>query len=209
MKKYYLFFIAIILLVLDIRIETVAYPVYEEFKTEAPETVDLVINHVLGEYVKLDLLSDTLGYLCLALSAVILGLHNKKFRKVIVWTALSLGMYVYRYIMPFMLNGSDRFRVGYLVYYIAAILEVITVFYAMYALCHQLETLENHSYNNITVIVAMLCMGTGFVAAIMYFFDIMVVAAIYYGIRIVTMGVYWYLVYRDKKLLVEWEETHA
>ena len=98
---------------------------------------------------------------------------------------------------------------GYLMYFVAAVAEAVAVFYAMYALCSQLETVENHSYNNVTVIVAMICIGTGIVASIMYFYDLMILAWIYYCIQIILAGVYWYLIRKDKKLLIRWEEEHA
>ena len=150
-----------------------------------------------------------LGYLLLAGVAVRLLSGNPKFRRVLIFTALGLGSHIYLNCMPFLLNGHARFRMGYLIYFIAAVLEEITVFYAMYALCGQLETLENHSYNNVTVIVAMVCMGAGIVAAILYFYELTILAVIYYVVQVVLTGVYWYLIYRDKKLLVKWEEEHA
>lgn len=209
MKKYYLLFIAILLLLLDIRIPAAAYPAYEAFLTQAPQTVELVIGHVVGSRVRVDLLSDALGYLLLMAAAVILSINNKKFRRVAVWSALSFGVNLYKNIMPFLLNGSARFRVGYLIYFIAAVLEAVTVFYAMYTLCGQLETLENHSYNNLTVIVAMLCVATGFVSATVYFFDLIILAVIYYLCSIAAAGVYFFMVYKDRNLLMKWEEEHA
>lgn len=209
MKKYYLLFVALVLLVLDIRIPTFAYPVFEEFRTEAPKTVDMVINHVLGHKVPLDIISDAIGYILLAAASLMIGIKNKKFRKVFVWTAIALGTNFYRYYMPFLLNGDERFRVGYIIYFVAAACEAIVTFYAMYALCGQLETLENHSYNNVTVIIAMICIATGMVAAIMNFFDLMILSVVYYLVQIVLMGVYWYMVNRDKHLLMKWEEKHA
>ena len=209
MKKYYILFAAVLLLILDIRIPAVAYPAFEAFETEAPKTVDLVIHHVIGEKVRIDILSDTLGYLLLAAASVLLSVNNKKFRKVLLWTAFGLGMHLYRNCMPFFLNGHERFRMGDLIYFVAAVLEEVVVFYAMYALCSQLETLENHSYNNVTMIVAMICIGTGIVTAIMYFYDLMILAGIYYGVQIILTGVYWYMINKDKKMLIKWEEEHA
>lgn len=206
MKKYYLLLIALLLIVVDVRISTVSYPAFEEFKTEAPETVSLVIDHVLGHTLKADIFSDVAGYILLAIASVMLGLKNKRFLKTLMWTGLALGAYVFRYAMPFILNGHDRFQIGYGIYFVAAALEAIVVFSAMYSLCHQLESTENHSYNNITVIVAMLSMGTGLVAAVIYFFGFIVVPLIYYLIQIATFVIYWILVRRDKKMLVAWEE---
>lgn len=209
MKKYYVLFAAVLLLIVDIRIPAIAYPAFEAFETEAPKTVDMVIHHVIGENIRIDILSDVLGYLLLAVASVLLSARNKKFRRVLLWTAFGLGMYLYKNCMPFFLNGHERFRMGYLIYFVAAVAEAVAVFYAMYALCSQLETVENHSYNNVTVIVAMICIGTGIVASIMYFYDLMILAWIYYCIQIILAGVYWYLIRKDKKLLIRWEEEHA
>lgn len=201
MKRYYLLFIAIVFLIIDIPIPTIAYPAYEAFNTQAPQTVDLVINYVIGPRLKIDIFSDLVGYLLLAAASVMLSFRNRRFRTVLGWTVVSFGICVYQSVMPFLLNGSPRFRMGYLIYFVAAILETVTIFYAMYSLCFQLETLENHSYNNVTVMIAMVCAGVGFVSLATHFFHLTVISVIYYCLQIIAAGVYWYMVYRDRSML--------
>ena len=76
---YFILFLAVLLLAVDIRLPLMPYPAFEPFVTEAPQTVDLVINHVIGHQLMLDLFSDLLGYLLLAVSCVMLGPANKHF----------------------------------------------------------------------------------------------------------------------------------
>ena len=115
MKRYIMIIVAVFLIILDIRIPTMAYPAFETFKTEAPETLELIIQHVVGSRLRIDLLPDVAGYILLAVSAVQLLAENEKFRKTILWSAAGLGIYVFQNIMPFWLNGNERFRVGYLI----------------------------------------------------------------------------------------------
>ena len=51
----------------------------------------------------------------------------------------------------------------------------------------------------------------GFAGAVgyMYFYDLMILAGIYYGVQIILTGVYWYMINKDKKMLIKWEEEHA
>ncbi|MDE6674216.1 MAG: hypothetical protein K2K19_05300, partial [Acetatifactor sp.] len=122
---YGIVFLAVILLVIDIRIPVKPYPTFEAFVTEAPETVDLVINHVIGHQLRLDLCSDILGYLLMAAACIMLGRSNKHFVRLLPWTAISLGFYLCQQLMPFSLNGGMRFRAGYLLYFISGILQVL------------------------------------------------------------------------------------
>ncbi|MBQ8596396.1 MAG: hypothetical protein IJ409_01270 [Lachnospiraceae bacterium] len=202
MKKYVVLIVAVLLLIVDIRVPAVAYPVFEEFRTEAPETVDLIINHVVGDHLRIDLLSDTLGYVLLAITAIKLIGENTGYRKTLLWSAFSLGIYIYQNLMPFLLNGNERFRIGYLIYFVAVFLEAMVIFRAVYPVCTKLETVENHRYNNITIIILLISVGTGFVAEALYFFDLIVLSVIYLIIQLVTMIVCWYRIFQNRKLLL-------
>ncbi len=179
MRKYYLLFAAALLLILDIRIPAVTYPVFEAFRTEAPVTVSLVIEHVVGDSLRIDVFSDILGYVLLLAAEAWISMEDRRFRTPFIWGAVSAALYGYQQLMPFYLNGSLRFRAGYLLYFAASLLEICALFSAVYAVTRRLESTSNHSYNNVTVIVAMLCAGTGVVAALVWFFDLTVLSAVY------------------------------
>ena len=81
LAPYIILFLAVLLLAVDIRLPARDYPAFESFPTEAPETVDLVINHVIGHHLMLDLLPDVLGYVLLPVSNLKQGHVNKHFKK--------------------------------------------------------------------------------------------------------------------------------
>ena len=160
---YILMFAAILLLAVDIRIPVKAYPVFEPFVTEAPQTVDLVVNHVIGHNLMFDLLPDVLGYLLLAVSCVMLGPGNRHFFRQLPWIAVSLGFYLCQLLMPFSLNGGMRFRAGYLLYFISGVLQVLILMRAMLHVCDSLDTTENHTFNNLSIIFMIISCFAGVV----------------------------------------------
>ncbi len=201
MRKYYLLFAAVLLLIVDIRIPVYAYPAFEAFQTEAPASVSLVIGHVVGASLRIDLFSDAAGYLCLLVAAAWLSLGDRRFKRTFIWAAVSAAIYIYQQIMPFFLNGSLRFRTGYVFYFVSAVFQMIALFSAMYSVTGQLENTSNHSYNNVTVIVIMLCVGTGLVAAAVWFFDLIILSAVYYAAQLAAFGVAAWRIWKDRELL--------
>lgn len=203
MKKYIVLMIAVLLLIIDIRIPAAEYPAFEEFRTEAPETVDLIINHVVGDYLRIDILSDVIGYILLAITAIRMIGENIRFRKTLLWSALGLGVYIYQNAMPFLLNGNERFRIGYLIYFVAVVFETIAIFNAVYPICTKLESVENHRYNNITIIILLISVGTGAISEALYFYDLIVLSVIYLVIQLVTMLICGYRIFQNKIMLIE------
>lgn len=203
MRKYYLLFAALVLLILDVRIPTIAYPAYEAFRTEAPVTVSLIIEHVVGHRLRVDLFSDLLGYLLLLAAVAWLSAEDQRFRKCFIWGALSTAVFVYWQIMPFYLNGGLRFRAGYVLYFVTALLKIVTTFLAMYTVAGKLENTSNHSYNNVTIIIMMVCAGSAAVAALMWFFDLIVVSCVYEAVQLATFGVAVWRIWNDRNLLTE------
>lgn len=203
MRKYYLLFAALVLLILDIRIPAVAYPAYEAFRTEAPVTVSLVIDHVVGHSMRMDIGSDLLGYLLLLLAAAWLSMGDRRFRKCFLWGAVSMACYLYWQIMPFYLNGGLRFRAGYVLYFVTALLKIVTVFLTLYTVSGRLENTSNHSYNNVTVILMMVSAGCAVVAALMWFFDLIVITVVYEVVQLALFGVVVWRIWNDRELLLE------
>lgn len=194
-------FLAVILLVIDIRIPIKPYPAFEAFVTEAPETVDMVINHVIGHQLRLDLCSDILGYLLMAAACVMLGRSNKHFVRLLPWTAISLGFYLCQQLMPFSLNGGMRFRAGYLLYFISGILQVLLLLRAMLHVCDGLETTENHSFNNLSIIFMIISCFAGMVSVLIWFFDLIWISLVYLVIQLVFLGVFWYRIWINRLIL--------
>lgn len=200
---YILMFAAIVLLAVDIRIPVKAYPAFEPFLTEAPETVDLVVNHVIGHNLMLDLFSDILGYVLLTASCIMLGPGNKHFFRQIPWIAVSLGFYLCQQLMPFSLNGGMRFRAGYLLYFISGILQVLLLMWSMLHVCDGLDTTENHSFNNLSTIFMIISCFAGVVAVLVWFYNLRWIALIYFVIQLIFLGIFWYRIWANRRILTE------
>ncbi len=203
MRKFYLLFAALVLLILDVRIPVIEYPVFEAFHTEAPVTVSLVIDHVVGHRMRIDLFSDLIGYLLLLVSTAWIAAEDQRFRKCFIWGAASAAMFVYWQVMPFFLNGPLRFRAGYVLYFVTAVIKIVAVFIAMYTVSGRLENTSNHSYNNITVIIMMVSAASAVVSALMWFFDLTVIAYVYSAVQLATFGVVVWRIWNDRNLLME------
>lgn len=203
LTPYILMFAAVLLLAVDIRIPVKAYPAFEPFVTEAPQTVDLVVNHVIGHHLMFDLLPDVLGYFLLAVSCVMLGPGNKHFFRQLSWIAVSLGFYLCQQLMPFSLNGGMRFRAGYLLYFISGVLQVLILMRAMLHVCDSLDTTENHSFNNLSIIFMIISCFAGMVAVLIWFFDLVWIALVYFIIQMIFLGIFWYRIWVDRHLLTE------
>lgn len=201
LTPYYILFLAVMLLVLDIRIPVKSYPAFEAFATEAPETVDLVVNHVVGHQLKLDLCSDALGYLLVAAACIMLGRKNRHFVRLLPWAAVSLGFYLYQQLMPFSLNGGMRFRAGYLLYFISGILKVLLLLRAMLHVCDGLETTENHGFNNLSIIFMLVSCFAGMVSVLIWFFDLVWISLVYLVIQLIFLGIFWYRIWKNRLIL--------
>lgn len=201
LTPYYILFLAVVLLVLDIRIPASSYPVFEPFVTEAPDTVDLVINHVIGHQLQVDLCSDALGYLLMAAACIMLGRRNKHFIKLLPWAAVTLGFYLCQQLMPFSLNGGMRFRAGYLLYFITGILQVLLLLRAMLHVCDDLETTENHGFNNVSIIFMLISCFAGMVSVLIWFFDLFWISLVYLVIQLIFLGIFWYRIWTNRLIL--------
>lgn len=200
---YGIVFLAVILLVIDIPIPTMAYPAFEPFHTEAPKTVDLLINHVMGHHLRLDLFSDVLGYLLLAAACVMLGSDNKSFFRLLPWIAAGMGFYLCFHLMPFLLNGRPRYRAGYLLYFVAGALQVLVLLRAMLHVCDGLETTENHGYNNLSIILMLISCFAGAISMTGWFYSLLRLSLLYLIVQLIFLGIFWYRVWRSHRILLD------
>lgn len=200
---YAIIFLAVILLVIDIPIPTMAYPAFEPFHTEAPLTVDLLINHVIGHYLRLDLLSDVLGYLLLAAACIMLGPGNKQFFRQLPWIAAGMGFYLCFHLMPFVLNGGRRYRAGYLLYFVACAFQILVLLRTMLHVCDGLETTENHGYNNLSIILMLISCFAGTISMASWFYDLPRLFLLYLVVQLIFLGIFWYRVWHSRRILLD------
>ena len=107
MKKAVLLWVALLFLTIDTRIAgLIPYPEYIPFDTPAPETVDMIIGHLIGDSVHIDIFTDIIGYLLiLYVSCKVVNENTKAFRAFGL-SVLSLLLYLANLGMPFVRNGK-------------------------------------------------------------------------------------------------------
>ena len=169
--------------------------------------MDLVIGHVIGHQLMLDLLPDVLGYLLLAISCIMLGPGNRHFFKQLPWIAVSLGFYLCLQLMPFSLNGGMRYRAGYLLYFLSGVLQVLVLMRTMLHVCDGLDTMENHRFNNLSIIFMIIGSFAGVVAVLVWFFDLGRITLIYYILQLLFLGIFWYRIWRNRRVFTEEKTT--
>lgn len=173
---------------LDIPFKTsIAYPAFIPFATEAPETVDMVINQVIGPVFTLDLMPDMPAYFLILLSIIGLGRVNRYFYRQIPLIILSMILSAADALLPFYFNGNLRFRLGYLFYFLACLAKTAALFEYSFCFTRMEECRANHRDNTVTVICLMISFFTGFIHDVLAFYQLTVSSYVYYAIHLSTL----------------------
>lgn len=196
--------IGILITLIDIPIKTsIAYPDFIPFATEAPNTVDMVINHVIGPVFTLDLLPDLIGYILIFISIAGLGPAKKYFYKQIPLLTAAMGLYAANTFLPFYLNGNERFRIGYLFYFLACIFKIIALFEYTFCYAKMGECRANHTYNTTTVILMMVSFLAGIIHYVLAFYQLTISSYIYYFVQLALLIYIAYRIWRHRSFLLE------
>lgn len=206
MKKYYFLLIGIALLLVSIKINTIEYPKFEPFQTEAPLTVSMVIDHNVGTHLQLDLASDIAGFVLIIFSAILFLRDSQDidtsdtklrrrtersqffFKKLYIWSGIGIAFYLINRLMPFYLNGNLRFRAEYAIYFLYLLANILVILYAFLGVTALFDSLSNHSYNNVTILIGLASIICLLVARVVYFFDITIGYFVYYTFSVVAMA---------------------
>ncbi len=220
LKKMIVIWIGMIFLLLDTKLDgIIPYPAFEPFENSAPETVDMIIGHLIGDSVKIDLFSDIIGALLILISASAIVKQNMKLLtaaeqergklplvyklmkknrrafRAFVLGILTLILYSGYQLMPFVLNGEPRYQIGYFWYIIVIFLKCLTFIEAGLMCCDAQESVQNHMYNNVVTIFVLLSAFAGFVRAMSYFYNLPGTTAAYYAVQIffgaIAAVMYW------------------
>lgn len=199
--------IGMIFLLIDTKIDGLLfYPAFEPFETNAPITVDLIIGHLIGDSVKLDIFSDLVAYILIILAASRIVSENQKlphpelpasdprlvlflkksagaFRAFLL-AVIALILYAANWSMPFFLNGSARYSAGFFLYIAYNLLKCLATIQAGLVCTRMAECLENHAWNNVVAIFIMLSSFAGFIRAMSYFYDLLWTTRIYYALQV-------------------------
>lgn len=203
MKKYVFWTLGLFLLIADVRIGVMQYPAFISFRTEAPNTVDMVVRHVIGDRMMVDVLSDALGFIFMAIAAFMFISHISKDNNIAPeksgklvksmklcrnWAIAGFFIYIGEKIMPFFYNGNLRFRLGYALYFLLLVAEVTVFTTGSLTVCKMLDNLSNHTYNNVSTIFMMISIGSFTVARVLYFYELTIVFIVYYVLCILFFG---------------------
>lgn len=198
-KKEIIFnYIGIILLALGILVNTpISYPEYIPFESEAPNTVAMVIDSLIGNTYKQDLFPDIIGYLILIVSGFIYDFRsktdnkntNKKLRyfKATVFLTLALFSHLALLSIPFLTNGRMRFKLFYLLYFITLILKYLGLLEFTRRLVTTNESFEHRSFNTVTLIIIMIGYLCGFISFVLFFYEFHLLSDIYMIIELVLL----------------------
>lgn len=198
-KKIISIWIGMLFLLLDTKLSgLILYPPYEPFATPAPDTVDMIIGHLIGDSVKIDIFSDIIGCLLILIPVgMIVAKNLKKRRKFLTLTfgSLTLILYIGYQLMPFILNGEPRYQTAYFWYIILVLFKAVTFIHAGLICCELQESTQSHMQNNLAAIFIILSAFAGFVRAMSYFYELPGGYVIYYAVQIffglLATVIYW------------------
>ncbi|MGN1196740.1 MAG: hypothetical protein ACI4TA_03985 [Acetatifactor sp.] len=184
MKKAVLLWVALLFLTIDTRIAgLIPYPEYIPFDTPAPETVDMIIGHLIGDSVHIDIFTDIIGYLLiLYVSCKVVNENTKAFRAFGL-SVLSLLLYLANLGMPFVLNGEARYTTGFFLYIAYTLLKTFTAVQCGFILCDMSECIENHAWINVVAIFIMLAFISGFIRSMSLFYNLPRLTVTYYTVQ--------------------------
>lgn len=205
-NRLILSFIGVLIIVLNFPITTgIAYPTFLPFPTEAPDTVTMVIDEVIGHQFTIDIFPDLAGYLLLMTLCILLAkdTKGKNISFVIPFAVLCFALVTHtlNLALPFYFNGNYRFRLGYLCYFIAITLKNVSLYSFLKKYIVLGENMANHSYNNITRILLMTGCLCGAVRDILFFYQLTISSLLYYGAQIILLCYSFYRLYKNRKHL--------
>lgn len=228
--------IGFLFLIIDIRIGTIAFPAFEEFRAEAPETVEMVIGHVVTDHMLVDVVSDIAAFVLIAVAggmiakaggkisqdgltpdqdsrrlpkagrkgaedsemlskagrkgaedSEMLPKAGRKGVKLCVVSMIGIVSYLAVNLMPFVLNGRERYSAGYLLFFVFLAFKTAVLVMTAKTLTEPLENLQTHIYVNTTTIFLLIAVGCFVVSRVVFFYDLMPGYWIYFGLSIVFM----------------------
>lgn len=182
--------IAMLLLIFNVYIGGFSYPDYEEFVAQAEKTVDMIINHVIGPQVRIDIFSNVVAYIIIIVVCTrIVNKNNKAFRGFCL-AILSLAVYLFNMFMPFFFNGELRYNIGFFSYIAMILIECVT-FIQVGLICTECtECVENHAANLVTEIFMMLTAFSGFIRGMAFFYDLPKIMYLFFGVQLFFAVVY-------------------
>lgn len=176
--------IGMIFLLIDVKLTgIIPYPEFEEFPAIAEKTADMIINHVVGDSLPIDVFSDVAGYIIIiVVCAKVVNKNDKAFRCFCLGI-LALGFYLFHNFMPFFFNGEARYNIASFSYIAMLLIKCVAFIQAGLVCTQTTECVENHAANLVTEIFFMLAAFCGFIRGMAFFYNLPRTMYFFYGIQ--------------------------
>lgn len=162
--------IGLLLSTVDIRIITAAqYPEYQMVYDDlglGQVIQKYVVNNMLGSSVKIDIASDVLAYILIAVGAGMLLKYSTRFLKVYIPLIITAGLYVFVKISPFLFVGKNLIVYALAASFIQLLAELFMEHRLIYTIANVTGKLPNERD---TVLMKFGWVGSALCRAFLYF----------------------------------------
>lgn len=104
---------------------------------------EYVVNNMLGDTLRADIMSDLIGYICMAVGAIMLIKYNKAFVKVLLPLVVTAAMYVIIKISPFIIEPEHLVVYALALSFIQMVAEIFTERALVYTVAGTTSDLPN------------------------------------------------------------------
>ncbi len=180
MKKYVLSVLGILLLLVDVTVKTaVRYPEYEILDDYAVDTQRMVMQDVVSDRMKIDVVPDALGYVFLFFGAFSAMPSGKSRGRVLLLCAAALAADLLCPLLPLFATGVTVYGGEYFLHWGKAFLDAAVVIFAVRGCAASLESKINHKDNVFIWIFVMLAAACGFLRELAAFYGLGKTSAAY------------------------------
>ncbi len=190
MKRFWLLAVAVLLLWLDIYMAVGPdYPEYVPDENMGRKTQELVMGHVVGDAMKLDVVPDILGYV-LILFVSIGGTKGKRgFAIASLASVVGIAAEVLCMVLPYYVGGATVYGAEFFLHMGGYLIELAAVFFAVQSFITDMDEMTVHRIAIVGGILMMLSLLCGLAQNVGYFYNISVLPTVYTVARgIITVG---------------------
>lgn len=191
MKKTLPLILGMLFLILDYPIRTgIVYPAFIPFRTSAPESVSMIIDHLVGTNLRIDIFPDLIGYILLFFGCASLISYQKRFARCTVWIILAAAANLLCILNPLLFQSYTRYSLAYIVLIVATLLKAAVMIHIMLTFLNFSECTENHAWNNVVAIFMLIAVFTMVIRNLSFLYMWDSVAKVYNGVSLVATLIY-------------------
>ncbi len=180
MKRFALLACAVLLLWLDVRVSTeIAYPEYEPHDKFGRLTQELVMEHVVGDSFRIDVLPDLVGYVLLFVVAFGGSREKKGYRMAMTASIVAVFCELLRMLLPFAVGGVTVYATEYFLHLGGYVLDAFLLFWVVRCFAEEYDRLAVHKTSVAAVITMMLALLCGLAQNFGWFFDVKTLPTVY------------------------------